>query len=156
MKTTLFDEFIKTNKEVFDDLPDTIGKPIRDKIDIYRELEKRLPDMVGDDKKKAEKKLNDLEQDIYEDLLDVFEDQLTNNEVVEEKQKPAKPKPDKKERDKNEQILSQLKKEGKTENLGRTELKRLGLNVDFSRWEIKVGEHTLKRTEIYTLTFRLV
>lgn len=81
MKTTLFDEFLKTNKIKVKELPE----PIQDKMGIYNEMHSQLSDTVEEDKKILQKKLEDLEDEIYEDLLNEFESQLTNNEVVEEK-----------------------------------------------------------------------
>ena len=81
MKTTLFDEFLKTNKIKVKELPD----PIQEKMGIYKEMDSQLGDTVEEDKKTLQKKLDDLEDEIYEDVLNEFENQLTNNEVIVEK-----------------------------------------------------------------------
>ncbi|MDN5201183.1 hypothetical protein QQ008_07415 [Fulvivirgaceae bacterium BMA10] len=151
MKTTQFDEFLKINKIKVIELPE----PIREKMEIHKDMHDQLGDTVEDDKKTLQKKLDDLEDEIYEDLLNEFDDQLTNNEVIQEKPKPEKKKEAKKEKDKNEEILDIIYEDGKIDNLSKSYLKSKGLDVDFSQWEISIGKYLLYRKSVFHIRFRL-
>jgi len=56
----------------------------------------------------------------------------------------------------NEDILEQYEKSGKKQDkFTKTQLKALGLNLDFSQWEIPVGKFKLYRISLLSLHFRL-
>lgn len=176
MKKTTFNEFLEANQIKIDDLP----KPIQDKIRIYEELAGQLDDTIDEDKKALEGMLNDLEDEIYEDLLNEFEDQLSNNKVKEKprasvtrKKQPQKQHKDEeqdqdedqdqdKDQDKTDQhmieqekILEKIFKSGNTDELSRTYLRSKGLDIDFSEWEIPIGKYVLLRQSVFHIHFRL-
>ncbi len=166
MNKTTFNEFLDANQIKIDDLP----KPIQDKIGIYEELAGQLDDTIDEDKKALEGMLQDLEDEIYEDLLNEFEDQLSNNKVKEKPRASATRKkqtikqPNKNEQDQQaaaqrvdelEKILEKLFKSGKTDDLSRTFLRSKGLDIDFSAWEIPIGKYVLLRQSVFHIHFRL-
>lgn len=170
MKKTTFNEFLEGNQIKIDDLP----KPIQDKIGIYEDLAGQLEDTIDEDKKALEGMLQDLEDEIYEDLLNEFEDQLSNNKVKEKPRASATRKkqtekqtikqPNENEQDQQaeaqqinelEKILDQLFKSGKTDDLSRTYLRSKGLDIDFSEWEIPIGKYVLLRQSVFHIHFRL-
>lgn len=140
MKST-FQEFLTDNRLQPASLPD----PIQRKIRIFREMEEDMKELDETDRSLLADKMEALDQEIWEDLMDEYEDRLTNNEVIEPKRKKAP----------NEVILANLYQAGKTRGLSRTYLRSKGLNVDFSRWEIPVGPYLLHRQSVFHYHFRL-
>lgn len=144
----LFEGFLKTNRIKVRELPGAI----REKMDIYYEMQGRLDDTIDNDQAILKKRLDDLADEVYEDLLDEFEDRLVNDEVMESE---AKPLPQEK-KDPNEAILDAIYASGQRDELTRSYLLSQGLKVDFSLWEIRVGPYLLHRSSVFHLRFRLV
>lgn len=175
MTNYLHREFMALNKKGVDEFKE----PLTRQIKIFDELEAQLVDTVKEDKEVLLKKLKDLDQEIYENMLDEYEDLLENNEVLEEKpdKKPEsvkKPEPAKKpepvklepvksepvankpKSSDDEAVLEMLYSKGLVQNLSRTYLKNNGFKGDLSSWEIKVGKYMLKRTSLFLIRFRLI
>ncbi|MEO9870377.1 MAG: hypothetical protein ABJQ69_03680 [Ekhidna sp.] len=156
------------NKKGVNEFNDPIGK----QINIFNELETRLGDTVKEDKEVLLNKLKALDQEIYENMLDQYEDFLENNEVLEEvvTQQPKDPVVKKKhdqlvspQYTRDEEVLERLMQEA--ESMGLKEIKGLsksflqlkGFNKHLGSftWEIHVGHFVLKREELFTISFKL-
>ena len=144
MKTTLFDEFLKTNKIHIKEL----SEPIQKKINVFNEMRDQLDDTIGKDREQLEKRLETLDNEIYENLLEEFEDRLMNNEIIEEEEPKETPKG-------SEAILEKLFNKGNSKNLTRSYLESLGLQFDHTLLEITIGKYKLLRTSAWSYIFRL-
>lgn len=168
MTNYLHRQFMTLNKKGINEFKEPLARQIK----IFDELEAQLVDTIQEDKEVLLKKLKELDQEVYENMLDEYEDLLVNNEVLEEKpvkkpepvkQEPVKQEPVKKEPvvDKpklpsDEAVLDHLHSKGLVQNLSRTYLKNNGFKGDLSSWEIKVGKYLLKRTSLFMIRFRLI
>ncbi len=158
MTNYLHRQFMTLNKKGIDEFKEPLAKQIK----IFDELEAQLVDTIQEDKEVLLKKLKELDQEVYENMLDEYEDLLVNNEVLEEKpdkkQEPVKKEPvvDKPKLPSDEAVLDQLHSKGLVQNLSRTYLKNNGFKGDLSSWEIKVGKYLLKRTSLFLIRFRLI
>jgi len=129
--------FITKNKIDKKGLPSAIQK----KMGIFDEMANGLHYTVGEDAQTLRKKLTKLDEELYEDLLDEFEDELQHNEFGQVEA--------------NGQILENLYRKGKLYQLSKSFLKDLGLKVDFNKWEIHVGPYILVRQSIFSFHFKL-
>lgn len=203
---TQFEDFIKNNKITHKHIP----QPIQDKMDIYKHMQTELSELSKEDKPLMEEKLALLDDELFDDLLNEFEDALNHNEVQSKsKAQPYKsgdtvaliggnpkfiggvfkvlqyyPKGKsnreiesvlletngmalermlmdirhvkKTTKKANEDILEEYEKSGKKKDkLTKSQLKALGLVLDFTQWEIPVGKFRLYRVNILSLHFRL-
>ncbi|MFY0689125.1 MAG: hypothetical protein JXQ90_18290 [Cyclobacteriaceae bacterium] len=147
---TAFNEFLQNNKIKVESL----AEPIQKKITIFYKMVADLKEAEEGDKKLLQGKIEELNQEIYDDLLEEFEDQLANNEEIEEKQSPpAKPA---QKLTPNELVLKKLYDEGNTENLSKSYLNSRGLKANYTEWEIDVGGFRLKRTHVFKYLFKLI
>ena len=130
--------FINTNNIVLHMLP----KELQNRIRGIEDWVDQLKHTTLEDRKQLEMKIERLDLELEEDLYEYYEDRLCNNELCEIPQKKKKnkkkisvfkPKPELKVEtirslSKNEHILKSLYETGKTTNLNRSFLLKLGMS----------------------------
>jgi len=139
MKEPLYRTFIKRNKIDTEKLPKEIATAIIECNDLSLLLYEI-----------SKEKTKECEREIYKSLQHHFSSQLENNEIIDADDK----KEDKKILS-DEQILDGLKRIMWTENIRRSKLKSMGIKAKIIGREIKIGEHTLKRSKLFFLKYNL-
>ena len=118
----------------------TLLQELQKKIAIFDRMYAKWEQTVEEDRSELKAKLQQLDQEIYQDMLDTFEDALANNDELEET---------------DEDILEQLWRMKRTKGLSRSALKKYGIKRNLSGWNIPVGKYILRRTEIFSYTYNL-
>lgn len=135
--------------------------PLQEKLGIFEKLHAKLNDTIDEDREELTDELEELDQEIYENMLEEYEEVLINNELDEEipeellVQKGTTKEPKLKEQPSDEAVLDGLYKMKRTENLGRSLLKDLGVKTDLSAWNISLGKYELQRTAVFRFIYRL-
>ena len=63
----------------------TLSQPMQKKMELFAELVEEMKKITGEDQKKLKHKILELDEELYEDLLNEFDDELENNEIIERK-----------------------------------------------------------------------
>ena len=138
-------------------------QPIQEKIEIFDRMHALLDKVSVCDKDTLIDELEALDLEILEDIDEEYADQLEHNEITEElKEKqiafekvmedaPA-PKPKKKPTD--EDIINELVKMGRTENIGRSTFRDLGVKVALG-WETIIGKYRVTRTSVFRYRYEI-
>ncbi|TSE03689.1 hypothetical protein [Aquimarina algiphila] len=143
----------------------TLPKKIQEAIARCNHLKIRLENIKKDGVQtdemekftKLQKQVTTCEEEIYLALQNHFADQLQNNDSLKENTtKKVGFNKEKEQLRHNEKILDSLKRMNWTTNIKRSELRRMGLKHPLNKWEIKIGEHTLKRSTLLSFKFNLI
>ncbi|MCH3884552.1 hypothetical protein [Tenacibaculum aquimarinum] len=128
-------------------------EPIQDKIEIFDRMYKLLDTVSDCEKGDLLEQLEALDLEILEDIDEEYADKLEFNEIEEaleeqpvlEKVMPKKesPKPTN-----DEAILDELVKMGRTQDIGRSTFKDLGL-ISKLGWETVIGKYLVVRTSVF-------
>ena len=127
-------------------------------MELLAELVEEMKKTTGENQKKLKYKILELDEEIYEDLLDEFDDELENNEIIEKKapsKQPEQAAPPVAQKSTNETVLDELWSQGKTKKLAASFLKKRGFKSDFKSKVIKVGPYQLHRVSIFSIIFDL-
>ena len=138
-------------------------QPIQEKIEIFDRMHALLDKVSVCDKDALIDELEALDLEILEDIDEEYADQLEHNEITEElKEKQvafekvmedtSAPKPKKKSTD--EDIINELVKMGRTENIGRSTFRDLGVKVALG-WETIIGKYRVTRTSVFRYRYEI-
>ena len=148
--------FLSSNQIQESNLPEELQKMIK----TYRELVQLTSKAEEKEKSKLVHQLAKLETEIYDELLEEFEDKLDNNILPDEppsaqsKSKPVEQEPVS-EASRYEKVLAQLYDKGKRERLDQLYLEALGLELDYSCHQIQAGNFLLQRSSYLLVRFNL-
>ena len=132
-------------------------QPIQEKMEIFDRMHKLLDNVSVCEKDALLDELEALDLEILEDIDEEYADQLEHNEITEElKEKQVAfekvmddtPASTKKKKPTDEDIINELVKMGRTENIGRSTFKDLGFNVALG-WETIIGKYRVTRTSVF-------
>lgn len=140
-------------------------QPIQEKIEIFNRMFKMLETVSDCEKGNLLEQLEALDLEILEDIDEEYADKLEHNEILEElKETPKlekvevkKPKEEvKQEKPKitDESILDELVKMKRTENIGRSTFRDLGIKTQLN-WETVIGKYRVKRTSVFKYRYRI-
>ncbi len=155
MKKIEHQVFLKTNK--LD--KKLLLQPIQEKMEIYDRMY-RLLDTVSDcDKDNLIEQLETLDLEILEDIDNEYADKLEYNELeelIEDKPVPVKiaTKIELPKKITDESILDELVKMGRTQNIGRSTLRDLGIKTELD-WETLIGKYRLSRTSVFRYRYSI-
>lgn len=136
-------------------------QPIQEKIEIFDRMHALLDKVSVCDKDALIDELEALDLEILEDIDEEYADQLEYNEITEElKEKQVAfekvmedaPAPKKKPTD--EDIINELVKMGRTENIGRSTFRDLGVKVALG-WETIIGKYRVTRTSVFRYRYEI-
>ena len=128
-------------------------EPIQDKIEIFDRMHGLLETVTDCEKDNLLEQLEELDLEILEDIDEEYADKLEFNEIEEaldeqpalEKVLPtkevSKPITD-------EAILDELVKMGRTQDIGRSTFKDLGMKTQLG-WETVIGKYRVVRTSVF-------
>jgi len=141
MKTILHKDFLLTNKIEVSKLPDHLKGAIR----VFDRLN-RLEVEESAEKRKLAQELKELDQEIYAELLEEFQDDLRNNELKDMHIKPLS----------DEEILEKLYKSSE-KGLARTRsrLAEFGLRAQLYKRSHQIGDFQLKRSSLFSYTYTI-
>ena len=131
-------------------------QPIQEKIEIFDRMY-RLLDTVSDcEKEDLLEQLEELDLEILEDIDEEYADKLEHNEIADEletapkleKVLVKKPKPT------DESILNELVKMGRTQDIGRSTFRNLGIKTPLG-WETVIGKYVVKRTSFFSYRYAI-
>ncbi len=128
-------------------------EPIQDKIEIFDRMHKLLDTVSDCEKGDLLEQLEELDLEILEDIDEEYADKLEFNEIEEaleeqpvlEKVMPKKESP---KSTNDEAILDELVKMGRTQDIGRSTFKDLGLKSKLG-WETVIGKYRVVRTSVF-------
>ncbi|WP_407264898.1 hypothetical protein R5N98_12590 [Tenacibaculum maritimum] len=155
MKKIEHKTFLKNNKL------DTklLLQPIQEKIEIFDRMYKLLETVSDCEKGNLLEQLEELDLEILEDIDEEYADKLAFNEIedaldaqpvleiVATRKETPKPTTD-------EAILDELVKMGRTENIGRSTFKDLGIRKVLG-WETVIGKYRVSRTSVFSYRFKI-
>lgn len=143
-------EFLKSNEIALK----ALSKPLSDMIEVFSELQHDLQEVDEKDIDTIESKLSEMDQEIYEYLVEEFEHDLQHNELPETE--APKPKEKKVALSGDEKILQDLLgSQSELKGIKRSLLKAKGFNRPLNTKEIIVGGYRLKRTRTLSYTYVL-
>ena len=178
MKTIEHQIFLKNNK--LD--KKLLLQPIQEKIEIFDRMHTLLDTVSDCEKGSLLEQLEALDLEILEDIDEVYADKLEYNDIEEaleaqpklekiEIEKPNKPKPQEalikqdkpietKEQPKqkvitDEAILDELLKMGRTQDIGRSTFKDLGVKTVLG-WETVIGKYRVIRTSVFRYRYAVI
>lgn len=148
MKTYLHQTFLTQNNISVDDL----CPPLARQVNLFDHICRDVLQTTADDRQMVLKKLDLLDKEIYQHLLDDYDDVLQYNQVTERKA-PAPPV----SISKDQAILEALYKQGKTHHIPASLLKKKGFSkkLDSFTWGMTIGPYLLEREGLLTISFRL-
>lgn len=145
-------------------------QPIQEKIEIFSRMFKMLEAVSDCEKGNLLEQLEALDLEILEDIDEEYADKLEHNEIIEElKETPKlekveieKPKEKikveklKEEKPKvtEESILDELVKMKRTENIGRSTFRELGIKTQLG-WETVIGKYRVVRTNVFRYRYKV-
>lgn len=146
-------------------------QPIQEKIEIFDRMHALLDKVSVCDKGALIDELEALDLEILEDIDEEYADQLEHNEITEElKEKQVAfekviedapvPKPEpvqvpkSKKKPTDEDIINELVKMGRTENIGRSTFRDLGVKVALG-WETIIGKYRVTRTSVFRYRYEI-
>lgn len=133
---------------------------IQDKIEIFDRMHKLLDTVSDCEKGDLLEQLEELDLEILEDIDEEYADKLEFNEIEEaleeqpvlEKVMPKKENP---KSTNDEAILYELVKMGRTQDIGRSTFKDLGLKSKLG-WETIIGKYRVVRTSVFRYRYEVV
>lgn len=138
-------------------------QPIQEKIDIFDRMHGLLDNVSVCEKDALLDELEALDLEILEDIDEEYADKLEHNEILEElKEKNVafeKVMDDKLQSQKpvkitDESIINELVKMGRTENIGRSTFKDLGIKAQLG-WETVIGKYRITRTSVFKYRYEI-
>lgn len=154
MKIFLHKRFIQNNHLNISDF----SQPVQTKLSIFDKYLDKHDKLKGDEQTELYYKMEELDHEILQDILNEMEHQLENNDLPDEEEKKEAPTASKKaapSRLSDEQILDSLWTAGNTKELGRSFLKERGIQHPLSGWVIRIGKYTLYRAAVFRIVFNL-
>ncbi|WP_339625440.1 hypothetical protein [uncultured Winogradskyella sp.] len=134
-------------------------QPIQEKIEIFDRMHKLLETVSDCEKGNLLEQLEELDLEILEDIDEEYADKLEFNEIEEVlEEKPelekivAKKEPVKKITD--ESILDELVKMGRTQDIGRSTFRDLGVKTQLG-WETVIGKYRVTRTSVFRYRYEI-
>lgn len=159
MKTIEHQAFLKRNA-----LDKTLLlQPIQEKIEIFDRMYKLLETVTECEKGNLLEQLEALDLEILEDIDEEYADKLEFNTIEEALETPpslepviskVKPKPGLKKTVTDEMLLDELVKIGRTQNIGRSTFKDLGLTSKLG-WETSIGKYRVVRTSVFRYRYTI-
>lgn len=138
-------------------------QPIQEKIEIFDRMHALLDKVSVCDKDALIDELEALDLEILEDIDEEYADQLEHNEITEElKEKQVAfekvmedtPAPKTKKQSTDEDIINELVKMGRTENIGGSTFRDLGVKVALG-WETIIGKYRVTRTSVFRYRYEI-
>ena len=134
-------------------------EPIQDKIEIFDRMHKLLDTVSDCEQGDLLEQLEELDLEILEDIDEEYADKLEFNEIEEaleeqpvlEKVMPKKESP---KSTNDEAILDELVKMGRTQDIGRSTFKDLGLKSKLG-WETVIGKYRVVRTSVFRYRYEI-
>jgi len=138
-------------------------QPIQEKIEIFDRMHKLLETVSDCEKGNLLEQLEELDLEILEDIDEEYADKLEFNEIEDaldeqpliEKVITQKPelekviiKPETPKKITDESILDELVKMGRTQDIGRSTFRDLGVKTQLG-WETVIGKYRVKRTSVF-------
>ncbi len=136
-----------------------ILEPIQEKIEIFDRMHTLLDTVSDCEKGNLLEQLEALDLEILEDIDEEYADKLQFNEIEEVlEEKPVLEKiPSKKEVVKivtDETILDELVRMGRTQDIGRSTFKDLGMKNPLG-WETVIGKYRVVRTSVFRYRYAI-
>ena len=136
-------------------------QPIQEKIEIFNRMYKMLDTVSDCEKGNLLEQLESLDLEILEDIDEEYADKLEYNDIAEEledtpkfeKVEIEKPK-EKKPKVTEESILDELVKMKRTENIGRSTFRDLGIKTQLG-WETVIGKYRVVRTNVFRYRYKV-
>ena len=138
-------------------------QPIQEKIDIFDRMHGLLDNVSVCEKDALLDELEALDLEILEDIDEEYADKLEHNEIVEELKENKiafekviddKPQSQKPVKITDESIINELVKMGRTENIGRSTFKDLGIKTQLG-WETVIGKYRITRTSVFKYRYEI-
>tara|TARA_R110000796_G_scaffold66452_1_gene152850 strand:+ start:152 stop:628 length:477 start_codon:yes stop_codon:yes gene_type:complete len=134
-------------------------QPIQEKIEIFDRMHKLLETVSDCEKGNLLEQLEELDLEILEDIDEEYADKLEFNEIEEalEEQSVLEKVAPKKETLKpttDEAILDELFKMGRTQDIGRSTFKDLGIKTQLG-WETIIGKYRVVRTSVFRYRYEV-
>jgi regulator of replication initiation timing len=144
-------------------------QPIQEKIEIFDRMHKLLETVSDCEKGNLLEQLEELDLEILEDIDEEYADKLEFNEieeVLEEKPVLEKVITQKRELEKviikpeipkkitDESILDELVKMGRTQDIGRSTFRDLGIKTQLG-WETSIGKYRVVRTSVFRYRYEV-
>lgn len=145
-------------------------EPIQEKIEIFNRMHKLLETVSDCEKEDLLEQLEALDLEILEDFDEEYADKLNYNEIeevlnntelklenVEEKlaEISKQPKEQASKKHSDESILEELVKMGRTQNIGRSTFKDLGIKTQLG-WETIIGKYRVVRTSVFRYRYEVL
>lgn len=136
-------------------------QPIQEKIEIFDRMHRLLDTVTDCEKGNLLEQLEELDLEILEDIDEEYADKLEFNAIeealdespeLEKVDVPSTVHTNKKTTD--ESILDELVKMGRTEDIGRSTLKDLGVKTSLG-WETLVGKYRVTRTSVFRYRYAI-
>lgn len=131
-------------------------QPIQEKIKIFDRMYALLETVSDCEKGDLLEQLEELDLEILEDIDEEYADKLEFNEIEEELE--SKPKLEKvsiqKQKPTDESILDELTKMGRTQDIGRTTFRDLGIKAELG-WQTSIGKYNVKRTSVFRYRYAI-
>lgn len=134
-------------------------EPIKDKIEIYDRMYGLLETVSDCEKGNLLEQLEKLDLEILEDIDEEYADKLEFNEIEEalDEQPVLEKIATQKEVPKpitDEAILDELVKMGRTQDIGRSTFKDLGMKTQLG-WKTVIGKYRVIRTSVFRYRYRV-
>lgn len=136
-------------------------QPIQEKIEIFDRMHKLLETVSDCEKGNLLEQLESLDLEILEDIDEEYADKLEFNAIEEalddepKLEKVIAEKPNKlPQKATDEDILTELVKMGRTENIGRSTFKDLGIRTVLG-WETVIGKYRVVRTSVFKYRYKI-
>lgn len=156
MKNIKFKKFLENNKQGIEQL----SQPLQEKIILFERLYDILTDLEQNDKPDILEKLELLDLELLEDIEQEYEDQLEHNERLEELSNSPTiarvlKKDDANPLSSDERLLQRLVSEGKTQNIGRSQLIEMGFKTKLQK-SLVLGNYALRRSGVWHYTYDII
>lgn len=156
MKNIKFKKFLENNKQEIEQL----SQPLQEKIILFERLYDILTDLEQNDKPDILEKLELLDLELLEDIEQEYEDQLEHNERLEELSNSPTiarvlKKDDANPLSSDERLLQRLVSEGKTQNIGRSQLIEMGFKTKLQK-SLVLGNYALRRSGVWHYTYDII
>lgn len=141
-------EFIRENA-----LTDTsFSKPLQSQIRAFNKLLAIAEDTVGEDRDEVQQRLDALDLEILDEMINEYEDQLENNELEDEPPAESKEVIQSLPLTPDEQALEKLHG---SRIVRLSDLRNAGFQGDLSKSRIVVGEYLLERTSVFSYEYKI-
>lgn len=132
-------------------------QPIQEKIEIFDRMYGLLKTVSDCEKGNLLEQLEELDLEILEDIDEEYADKLEFNEIEDAlDEQPvlekAAPKKETLKPTTDEAILDELVKMGRTQDIGRSTFKDLGIKTQFG-WQTIIGKYLVTRTSVFSYRY---